>query len=174
MDERCRKDNPPSKIKALRQKHVAPLVQDFLAFAADAYARHKHERGSLRSALGYCFRQREGLARFLEDGRLRMDNNPSESALRKVVLIRDVSLFAGSDDHAQSAGHVLSLIATAKLHRLEPHAYIRDLIRVLPHWPRDRYLELAPPFWAATRARLDPAQLEREVGALDVPERLRD
>jgi hypothetical protein len=40
-----------------------------------------------------------------------MDNNLSESALRKVVIIRDSALFAGSDEHAQSAGHILSLIA---------------------------------------------------------------
>ena len=48
-------------------------------------------------------------------------------------------------------------------------AYLRDLFRVFPHWPRDRYLELAPRYWLATRARLDPDQLERELGPLDVP-----
>ncbi len=51
----------------------------------------------LRSALGYCVRQRDALMTFLDDGRLRMDNNLSENALRKVVRIRDASLFAGSD-----------------------------------------------------------------------------
>jgi hypothetical protein len=44
----------------------------------------------------------------------------------------------------------------------------RDLIRFVPHWPRDRYLDLAPRYWLATRARLDAAQLERELG-LDLP-----
>jgi IS66 C-terminal element len=38
----------------------------------------------------------------------------------------------------------MSLIASARLHRLDPEAYLRDLIRLVPHWPRDRYLELAP------------------------------
>lgn len=169
LDERYRKGNPPSKIKALRQKHLRPLVNEFLEFAASSYEECKGQRGSLRSAFGYCVRQREALARFLEDGRLRLDNNPSESALRKVVMIRDASLFAGSDDHAEAAGHILSLIAMARLHQLDPERYLRDIIRVLPFWPRERFLELAPNNWAAIRARIDAKQLAAEVGFIDVP-----
>ena len=78
-------------------------------------------------------------------------------------------LFVGSDGHAAAAGHVLSLVASARLHRLDPEAYLRDLIRVLAHWPRNRYLELAPKYWAATRARLDPRELAAELGPLAVP-----
>jgi hypothetical protein len=169
MDDQFRKNNPPSKIQALRQQHLSPLVHEFLDFAAAAYETCKAHRGSLRSAFGYCVRQRVALTRFLEDGRLRLDNNPSESALRKVVLIRDRCLFAGSDDHALAAGHILSLIAMASLHGLESEQYLRDMIRVLPFWPRDRYLELAPKFWAATRDRIPEAQLLAEVGFIDVP-----
>lgn len=169
LDAQIRKGNPPAKIKALRQQQLSPLVHEFLDFAAAAYETCKAERGSLRSAFGYVVRQRVAMTRFLEDGRLRLDNNPSESALRKVVLIRDRCLFAGSDDHAQAAGHILSLIAMASMHGLEPERYLRDMIRVLPFWPRDRYLELAPKFWAATRARIPEAQLLPEVGFIDVP-----
>lgn len=46
---------------------------------------------------------------------------------------------------------------------------LRDLFRVLPQWPKERYLELAPMFFKATRARLDPKQLEAEIGWLSVP-----
>jgi transposase len=169
LDERYRKGNPPSKIKELRQRHLKPLVHEFLAFAAAQYDTFKNERGSLRSALGYCVRQADALTRFLEDGRLRMDNNLSESALRKVVIIRDSALFAGSDEHAQSAGHILSLLASARLHGIEPQQYLCDLIRVLPHWPRDRFLELAPKFWAATRSCINADQLAKQVGVVDIP-----
>jgi hypothetical protein len=51
-----------------------------------------------------------------------------------------------------AAGHVFSLITSVRLYGLEPEAYLRDLFRVLAHWPRDRYLELAPEYWAATRS----------------------
>ena len=94
----------------------------------------------------------------------------SEGQLRKIVRIRDASLFAGSDDHAEAAGHILSLIASARLHELDPERYLRDLIRVLPHWPNDRFLELAPKHWLATRARLDSRQLHDELGPLRIPD----
>ena len=63
----------------------------------------------------------------------------------------------------------MSLVASAHLHGHDPELYLRDFFRVLPHWPRDRYLELAPKYWARTRSRLDPAELDRELGPLTVP-----
>jgi hypothetical protein len=106
---------------------------------------------------------------FLEDGRLLLDNNRSERALRRIATGRKAWLFVGSDDHAVAAGHLLSLVASARLHSLDPEAYLRDLIRVLGHWPRDRFLALAPKYWAQTRVRLDPAQLHAEFGPLTIP-----
>lgn len=171
IDEKLRKGKPPpSSLAKKRDRHLRPLVQEFLAFAKREYAAVKNQRGSLASALGYTVRNDKALQAFLGDGRLRMDNNPSESQLRKVVRIRDAAFFAGSDDHAESAGAILSLLASAKLHGLDPERYLRDVIRVLPVWPRDRYLELCPKAWAETRARLDAAQLDAEVGAIDVPD----
>lgn len=143
LDTKLRgKRRPPSTVARLRNEHLRPLVEDFLDFAERKYERVRDRRGSLRSALGYCVRQADALRAFLDDGRLRMDNNLSEGQLRKVVRIRDAALFAGSDEHAEAAGHILSLIASARLHQLDPERYLRDLIRVLPHWPRQRFLEL--------------------------------
>ena len=62
-----------------------------------------------------------------------------------------------------------SRVASAKLHDLDAEEYLRDIFRVLPHWPKDRYLELAPKYWASTRARLDAAELEQEIGWLRIP-----
>ena len=87
----------------------------------------------------------------------------------RMAIGRGNWLFVGSDGHAHSAGHILSLIASCRLHRLDPEAYLRDLFRVLAHWPRDRHLELAPKYWAQTRARLDSRQLAAEIGPLTVP-----
>ncbi len=126
-------------------------------------------RGLVRSALGYALRQKDALMRVLDDGRLHLENNRSERELRRVAVGRKSWLFVGSHDHGEAAGHVLSLVASARLHRLDPESYLRDLFRVLAHWPRDRYLELAPRYWAQTRARLDPAELAIEIGPLTVP-----
>lgn len=169
LDAEYRK-HPPARTKELRERHLRPHVEAFFEFVQEQYALVKHQRGYLTRALGYCVRQKDALMAFLNDGRLRLDNNLSENALRKVVLIRDAALFAGSDDHAESAGHILSLIASARLHHLDPETYLRDLIRVLPFWPRPRYLELAPKYWARTRDTLTLKQLARPVGVIDVPE----
>ncbi|HEU4404312.1 MAG TPA: transposase domain-containing protein [Polyangiaceae bacterium] len=78
-------------------------------------------------------------------------------------------MFFGSDDHAQAAANLFSLVASCKLHGLDPEAYLADVIRVLPYWPRGRYLELTPKDWMRTRARLDPVELARPLGHVTVP-----
>lgn len=70
---------------------------------------------------------------------------------------------------ARENGWESLLVVTSAFHNLEPEAYLRDVLRVLAHWPRDRYLELCPHLFAATRARLDPVELAQEVGHLTVP-----
>jgi hypothetical protein len=100
---------------------------------------------------------------------LKLENNRSERALRQVAIGRKNWLFAGSAKHAEALAHLLTLDASAKLHGLPAETYFRDLIRVLPFWPEDRYLELCPREWAKTRARLDDAELRAEVGTITVP-----
>lgn len=115
-------------------------------------------------------RQKEPLCRFLEDGRLPLTNNHSERALRSPICAgRKAWLFFGSDDHANAAANLFSLIVSCQLHGLDPETYLTGIIRIVPLWPRDRYLELAPKYWAATRARLDPDELAKELGPLTVP-----
>src|ERR1043165_8809559 len=150
--------------KTFRDRHLRIHVASFFEFAEDAYEQVKHQRGMLRSALGYCIRQKDALMRFLDDGALEMTNNRSERELRRVAVGRKAWLFVGSDDHGQAAGNLLTLVASARLHKLDPEVYLRDVFRVLPHWPRDRYLELAPRYWRITRARLRPEELDQEIG----------
>lgn len=169
IDALCRERPTPEEVCSLRQTHLRPHLDAFFAWAADEYAKVQDRRGLLRSAFGYVIRQKAALLRFLDDGRLIMDNNRSERELRRVAVGRKAWLFVGSDDHAEAAGNHLTLIASARLHGLDPETYLRDLYRVLPHWPRERFLELCPRDWPATRARLDPAQLEAELGPLTIP-----
>ena len=129
-------------------------------------------RGPVATAFGYAIRQRDALRRFLDDGRLRMENNASERALRPIEVGRNAWLFFGSGDHAQAAANIFSLIASCVLHSLDAESYLADIIRVLPYWPRDRYLELAPKYWKRTRALLDQAELKRPIGHVTVPPQL--
>lgn len=160
---------PPAEIRSLREAHLRPHMEAFFTWADGEYRNVIDQRGLLRSALGYAVRQKDALMRVLDDGRLVLENNRSERELRRIAVGRKAWLFVGGDDHAEAAGHVFSLIASARLHGLDPEAYLRDLFRVLAHWPRERYIELAPKYWATTRARLDPSELAAEVGYLTVP-----
>jgi transposase len=164
------KNRLPDVRKDLRDRYLRPHVESFFAFVEEAFADAHHRRGMLRSALGYCRNQKAALMRFLDDGALEMTNNRSERQLRRVATGRNAWLFVGSDLHGVTSGYLMTLIASARLHRLDPEVYLRDVFRVLPHWPRDRYLELAPRYWRITRARLRSDELEQEVGWLTIPE----
>jgi transposase len=161
-------DLPPIQRKARRDATVRPLVDTFFAWARAEYEKLPN-RGLVATALGYSVRQERPLRGFLEDGRLRMENNAAERAIRPVALGRRAWLFYGSDDHAGAAGNILSLVASCKLHDLDPELYLAEVIRIVPYWPRDRYLELAPKYWRGTRARLSPDELQLPLGHITVP-----
>jgi transposase len=158
----------PAERKLRRDAEVRPHVDAFFTWAAAEQAKLEG-RGLVATALGYSLRHEAALRRFLDDGRLRMENNRAENALRPIAVGRRAWMFYGSDDHASAAGNILSLVASCKLHDFDPEPYFCEIIKVLPYWPRDRYLELAPKYWRATRARLDPHELERELGHITVP-----
>lgn len=158
---------PPSKKKVERHRTVRPVIEAFFAWVEEQ-RQTSRPRGLVSKALGYAHRQQAPLSRFLEDGRLKITNNHSERAIRPIATGRNAWLFFGSDDHAEAAANLFSLVASCKLHSLDPEGYFRDVIRVMPYWPRDRYLELSPKYWLETRARLDAAELARPVGIITV------
>jgi transposase len=168
LDESWKK-KPPSEIKRLREQHLRPHVDSFFAWVDEQRALYKNQRGYARSALEYTSNQREALMRFFEDGKLVLTNNGAERALKTIATGRKAWLFCGSDDHARSTAALFSIVASARLHGLDLEEYLRCLIRLVPLWPEDRMLELAPLFWSRTRARLDDAELEAEIGWLTIP-----
>jgi hypothetical protein len=147
----------PQQRQHRRQLAARPLVDEFFAWARDQFARLREVRGLLAAGFGYAVRQEAALRRFLDDGRLPMTNNASERALRSIAVGRKAWLFFGSDDHAQAAANLFSLIASCLLHGLDPENYLTDIFRVMPYWPRNRYLELAPDWmnrWPSNPKRL--------------------
>lgn len=167
-------DLPPAARRQKRQTVLAPLVDEFFEWVRAQDDPSSQVRSLVKKALGYADRQERALRRFLDDGRLRMDNNLSENALRPIATGRKAYLFFGSDDSAEAAANLYSLIASCKLHGLDPERYLAEVIRIMPYWPRERFLELAPAYWARTRARLDPKELEAELGHITVPPILPD
>ncbi len=162
---------PPAERKAKRLVLVKPLAEDLFRWV-EAQARAERGRNLATKALGYALNQKDELLRVFDDGRLPLDNTRSERELRTIVVGRKNWLFYGSDVHAQAAAALFSLIASCRLHRIDPTAYLDELLRVLPYWPRERYLDLSPLRWAETRSRLVAAELDKPVGAITVPEPL--
>jgi transposase len=108
------------------------------------------DESPLSTAIGYVRNQRVALRRFLDDGRLPLTSNISELNLRRQVLGRRNWLVVGSDDGALVNTVFASLLPSARLHDIEPLAYLRDLLCLLPSWPRHRLLQLAPAYWKQT------------------------
>lgn len=82
------------------------------------------QKGKLADAIRYGLSRWEGLTRFIDDGRIELDNNVVERSIRPITLNRKNALFAGSDGGAQHWAVVASLIETCKLNHVDPLAYI--------------------------------------------------
>ena len=90
--------------------------------------------------------------RYLNDGRLEIDNGAAERAFKGPILSRKNWLFAGSDTGAARAAVIFSLIETCKLNAIEPFAYLQDVFSRLPTHPANRIEELVPYRWKQLRA----------------------
>jgi transposase len=105
-------------------------------------------RGALAEAIRYALSRWPALCRFLDDGRIELDTNTVERAIRPIALGRKNHLFAGSDGGAQRRATVASLIATSKLNAVEPFAYLKDVLeRMTNGHPMRRIDELLPWNW---------------------------
>jgi transposase len=159
---------PPAKRKLLRDEHLRPLIDEFFAWVQQARSTAQG-RNLATKALGYATNQEKELRRVLEDPRLPLDNTRSERSLRKVVVGRKNWMFYGSDTHAESAAALFSIIASCRLHSIDPQQYLDEVLRVLPYWPKERFLELAPKHWLDTRPKLDPIELDSALCSFTIP-----
>ncbi len=147
--ERTIANSPRKKREAARRKKSAPIVEKYFQWC-DIEVEQVLAETPIAKAIGYSRNQRDALERFLEDGRLPIHNNASELALRRQAIGRKNWLFVGSEDGAEANVTFVSLIASCQLHDIEPWAYLRDLLCLIPDWPLSRVLELAPVNWQQT------------------------
>ena len=132
---------------ALRQGEAAPRLAALYDYLSAERLRTASGSGLAR-AIDYSLKRWAALQRYLADGALPIDNNPVENAIRPIALGRKNWLFVGSDRAGRRAAIIQSLLATAKLNALEPHAWLKDTLEKLPAWPYrriDDLLPLAPP-----------------------------
>ena len=131
--ERDVRGKPPDERRRQRQARSHPLAKALRTWAQTILPQLSG-RSDLAGAFRYMLTRWTALTRVFDDGRIALDNNPAERALRSVAIGRKNYLFAGSDRGAERAATLYSLIETAKLNGLDPEAYLRDVLgRIADH-----------------------------------------
>jgi transposase len=126
------------------RKETAPLLDAFFVWAKATVVKLSGKL-ELAKAFRYTITRREALTRFLTDGRLEVDNNVAENAMRVIALGRRNYLFAGSDSGGERAASIYTLVATAKLNGLNPETYLKDILtRIAEGHTINRIDELVP------------------------------
>mgnify|MGYP001788395018 CR=1 FL=1 len=110
-----------------RQQRSRPLVEELQIWLREQLARLSG-RSKLAQAIRYAFNHWEGLIRFLDDGRLELDTNIVERAMRPIALGRKNALFAGADSGGRHWSIVVTLIQTAKLNDVKPLAWLTNVL----------------------------------------------
>ena len=147
IEKEIRGESPEIRL-AVRQARTAPLVEDF-----GVWLRRQRARVSPKSRLGeklaYIGNHWDGLRVFLTDGRVEMDNNVVENAIRPLALNRKNALFAGHDKGAAAWARIATLTETAKMNGVNPHAYLKATLEAIANGhPASQIDQLLP--WAFT------------------------
>ena len=106
--------------------------------------RQLSKKSGLAEAIGYALDHWQALIRYASDGRIEIDNNAAERALRTVALGRKNFLFAGSDAGGDRAAAIYSLIGSAKLNGLDPETYLRFVIERIADYRINKLDDLLP------------------------------
>jgi transposase len=139
----------PELRQAARQERVLPLVVELETWLRAERARLSRHNDISR-AMDYMLKRWPAFARVLDDGRICLTNNAAERALRGIALGRKSWLFAGSDRGGERAADVYTLIITAKLNKVDPRAWLADVLRCIADQPARDLDELLPWNWSAT------------------------
>lgn len=101
-------------------------------------------KSALSGAIHYALARWQALTRYCADGRIEIDNNAAERALRAVALGRKNFLFAGSDAGGERAAAIYSLVGSAKLNALNPQAYLTHVLERIADYPINQLDDLLP------------------------------
>jgi hypothetical protein len=117
----------------------------------------------LGQALDYAQVRWAALTRYVEDGRLEIDNNRCENAIRPTAIGKKNFLFIGHPEAGQRSAVIYSILGSCRRHGINPAEYLRDLFERLPKATTSEVASLTPSAWAKTRRARKAASLERGI-----------
>jgi len=133
----------PAERREVRQARSRSLLDALHAWLKATLSKLS-QKSDVAAAIRYSLERWNAQLRFCEDGRIEMDNNAAERALRAVALGRKNFLFAGSDNGGERAAAIYSLLGSAKLNGIDPEAYLSLVLRRIADHPINRISELLP------------------------------
>jgi hypothetical protein len=134
---------PPDERQEIRMARAGPLLDSMKAWFNESLSKLS-KKSEVTVAIHYALGRWTQLLRYVDDGRLEIDNNAAERALRAVALGRKNYLFAGSDSGGERAAAMYSLLGSAKLNGLDPEAYVSYVLARIADHPINRIDELLP------------------------------
>jgi transposase len=141
----------------MRRERTLPKLREFADWL-DAQTILVLPKSPIAQAINYARNHWQALLRFTEHGFLNIDNNASERAMRPAALGRKNYLFAGSDEGGRTTAVLYTLTQTCRRHRIDPFAYLQDVLTRLPKGDFQELADLFPHRWAAAqRAKADPS-----------------
>lgn len=157
--EREGKELTPQARKALRESAARPELLKLRQWLEDRH-RELLPKSPTAGAISYVLKRWEAFTRYLDDGRIAIDNNAAERALREIAVGRKNWLFAGSEKGGEACAIATSLVETAKAHGHDPQAYLANILERLPSTLNRDIDSLLPMAWepAAIASALEPGQ----------------
>jgi transposase len=137
------RSRPPEERHAVRRERSRPLL-DTMKPWLEQTLRTLSQKSAMARPIRYALGRWEALARYCDDGRIEIDNNAAERALRCVALGRKTFLVAGSDAGGERAAAIYSLLGSAKLNGHNPEAFLREVLARAADHPIMRITDLLP------------------------------
>jgi hypothetical protein len=144
--EAAAKGKKPSRVKAIRKRQAKPILEKFHGWLAEQ-GLVVMPKSPIGRAIAYALKNWTELQRYLEDGRLRIDNNRSEQQLRPIAIGRKNWLRHDAESGGQVAAILSSLIASCRRHKKNPFDYLRDVLSRIATHPAKKIRDLTPVRW---------------------------